>query len=120
MGFSTFRSPGLAYSERNRAAPSPNGIAVSSAIAVVQIVAVMSGMTPNDASAKRGAQRVPKRNSIGFTSAKNLSEGMSSAITMPTVTATVMAAATRKTIFTTASPGRFAEADNATRGLVGE
>ena len=83
------RSLGWAYSDSRTAEPSPSGTAVSKAIAVVQAVAVISGMTPKDASANRGAHRVPNRKSRMETSAKNSSVGMINAITIPTVIAIV-------------------------------
>ena len=79
------------------------------AIAVVQKVAVTSGMTPKDASANRGAHLVPNKKSVIGTSAKNCTAGMISAVTIPIVMAIVSPAATRSPIFATASPGRRAD-----------
>ncbi len=112
-GLSILRTRGLAYSARRIAAPSPNGTATRSAITVVHNVAVTRGRTPNEASANRGAQRVPKRNSSTGTSAKKLSDGISSAMRMPTVVMTVMPAATRKPSLMRNSPGRRRPANDA-------
>src|SRR5215207_1977630 len=106
IGFRTLRSVGWAYSDSRTAEPSPSGTAVIKAIAVVQKVAVISGMTPKDAWANRGAHRVPNRKSVMETWAKNSSDGMINAITIPTVIAIVNHAASRSMIFATASPGR--------------
>ena len=105
-GLSTLRTFGFAYSERRMAAPSPKGTATTSAIPVVHRVAVTSGSTPKDASANRGAHRVPKRNSHTGTSAKNESAGVNSAIKIPTVVRTVAIAATRKIALMMVSPCR--------------
>jgi hypothetical protein len=85
---------------------------VINAIAVVQSVAVTSGMTPNDALAKRGAHLVPNKKSVIGTWAKNSTAGMTSAMTIPTVMTIVSHAASRSTIFATASPGRRTDVVN--------
>src|SRR5687768_17107893 len=70
-------------------------------------------MTPKDASANRGAHLVPNRKSRMETWAKNSSDGMINAITIPTVIAIVSHAASRSAIFATASPGlRWCDAIN--------
>ena len=82
------------------------------AIAVVQKVAVTSGMTPKDASENRGAHLVPNKKSTIETWAKNRTAGTISAMTIPTVIAIVSHAASRSTIFAAASPGRRTDVVN--------
>jgi hypothetical protein len=69
-------------------------------------------MTPKDASANRGAHLVPNKKSVIETWVKNSTAGMISAMTIPTVMAMVSHAASRSTIFTTASPGRRTDVVN--------
>ncbi len=57
---------------------------------MVHAVAVTRGITPKEELANRGAQRVPKRNSVTGTSRKNSRAGNSRARRMPIVTAPVV------------------------------
>src|SRR5450756_34418 len=105
-GLSTLRTPVGAYSDRYTAAPSPNGIARSRAITVVQAVPVTRGSTPYVGFEKRGAHRVPDRKSITGTWRKNSSAGPRSAMTMPTVIAIESSAAPRRPSMAMRSPLR--------------
>src|SRR5687767_7128504 len=89
------------------ATPSPSGNATSAERNEIITVPTTSGTTPNWPSRKRGVQVVPVRKSHGLTSVKNSSAGCRSDATIPTVVITEIAAARKRTPWTTTSPQRI-------------